>query len=430
MYFGSVRFFKDLILTAVFGIIIISVGFAIFFGIMYSKERSKTLETMAKYQKAVLEGIEPASSDLKEDFKNVDFDHLYELLKNRGFTTEDIINVLAKYDNESLMEIFFNKYCASEFFVPVDATEFNPEYFPQDEEPSMEDVNGDYVVDISAKSDVLVDKPGTSLEASVKSSPIESKEVPVSNAGNDYLAVAAEEDSEQASFLENGDYTFLYPELFVEPPTQFKVVENTIYLTFDDGPSENTLLILSTLDKYDIKATFFVKGAKTERDKEILRKIVDSGNTIGIHSISHDYEKIYDSVESFLDDLNNTYNNIYEVTGIKPDILRFPGGSINSFNKHSFIDIFAEVKRRGFVYFDWNVSGDDTAKDADWTSIYNNILKGIKNQRRGIILLHDSANMDNTASVLEDIILGLKARGFSFDKLSNNIMPINFKYEP
>lgn len=226
------------------------------------------------------------------------------------------------------------------------------------------------------------------------------------------------------------EYTLLYPDLYAEPAAEFTDAEKTVYLTFDDGPSENTLDILSILDKYDIKAAFFMSGGESERSKEIMKAVADAGHTIGIHSISHDYEKIYSSVESFLEDMNNTYECVSEATGVRPQIMRFAGGSINNYNRLIYPQLIAEVTRRGFTYYDWNVSGEDATTHATWTSIYNNVMDGIENNssHRAVVLLHDSADKQLTVKTVEDIIIALQNDGYTFGQLDNTVKPVTFSY--
>lgn len=226
----------------------------------------------------------------------------------------------------------------------------------------------------------------------------------------------------------SAEYTKLYPDLYAEsPPAEFKEDDGTVYLTFDDGPSANLSDILYILNKYDIKATFFFCGGEDEISKERMKAVADAGHTVGIHSISHDYEKIYESVESYLADFYETYQNVYEATGVKPQIFRFPGGSINNYNRLTYKQIIAEMTRRGFVYYDWNVSGEDAVHDADWTSIYNNVLTGIEANTadKAIILLHEK---QQTVYVLEDVIDKLIADGYHFGQLDNTVKPVNFSY--
>lgn len=113
-------------------------------------------------------------------------------------------------------------------------------------------------------------------------------------------------------------YQELYPELYCEPerPDGWQRSENTVYLTFDDGPSANTAAILDVLAAQGVKATFFVGGSEAENASELLRRIVEEGHTIGIHTYSHQYRELYSSVESYLADFKQVYDMIYEATGV------------------------------------------------------------------------------------------------------------------
>ncbi len=234
--------------------------------------------------------------------------------------------------------------------------------------------------------------------------------------------------SDYFTIAEQEHYATLYPELYATPPTEFIVEENTIYFTFDDGPSDMTLSILSILEKQDVKATFFVTQGSGENSAKILQQIVEDGHTLAVHTYSHDYDVIYESVDAYLEDFNAIYNFIYESTGVKAEIFRFAGGSINNHNQHIYRQIIAEMTRRGFVYYDWNVSGEDAAEDASWTSIYRTTLEGIGDKSRAIVLLHDAAWSYNTVVTLEDLIINLKEKGYNIKPLNNDIKPIVFGY--
>ena len=80
--------------------------------------------------------------------------------------------------------------------------------------------------------------------------------------------------------------------------------EKVVYLTLDDGPSKNTQAVLDILDKYNAKATFFVTGAMPEY-KDMIKKAYDKGHTIGMHTYSHDYAKVYASVDAYFQDLDH-----------------------------------------------------------------------------------------------------------------------------
>ena len=213
----------------------------------------------------------------------------------------------------------------------------------------------------------------------------------------------------------------------VSAPSEEEYVreENVVYLTFDDGPSDHTYSILSYLEQYNIKATFFVVPSRTEGCYAKLKAIADAGHSIGVHSASHVYKDIYASVENFLEDFHEAWDIIYDATGIKTEIFRFPGGSVNDFNADTRDHIIQEMTRRGFRYFDWNVDSND-AGGANWTYMYNSIPKDISGNYRSVVLMHDSASTPNTVLVLGDVLQVLVNEGYKFDKINNDTMPVQF----
>ena len=224
-------------------------------------------------------------------------------------------------------------------------------------------------------------------------------------------------------------YEMMYPELMADIPDDivYKQDQDYVYLTFDDGPSRYTDNILYYLDVYGIKATFFVVPDGSEESNKRLKKIADKGHTIGIHTASHEDNKIYAGVEDYLEDFKLAYDRVYEATGIKCNLFRFPGGSINDYNGEIRDKLIAEMTRRGFIYFDWNVDSND-ALGATWTEMYNNVLKQTADTNRAVILMHDYNGGYNTVLVLEDIIKALLSdkRGYKLDKLTEYVKPVQF----
>jgi len=221
----------------------------------------------------------------------------------------------------------------------------------------------------------------------------------------------------------------VYPDLYCEKSDIKTNDTKTAYITFDDGPSSTTTKILDILKKRDIKATFFVvTGDYNAPNLDSLKQINDEGHALGIHSHSHIYKEIYDSKESFLKEINDSFNIIYEKTSIKPTVIRFPGGSINKFNSDIYEDITSEVLNRNFRYYDWNVSFEDAKNDATVDEIYQNVLDGIEknNENDLVILAHDRANNNNMLEALEKVIDVLESYDYSFDKLDNSVEPITF----
>lgn len=225
-------------------------------------------------------------------------------------------------------------------------------------------------------------------------------------------------------------YTQLYPDLYAPEVTRgAEDIKKSVYLTFDDGPSQRTDEILKILEEYGVKATFFVVGSSDETGLERLRAITRAGHTLAIHSYTHDYQKIYASVEDYLADFYQMYCQIVEATGVAPRIFRFPGGSINGYNGNVYQEIIAEMTRRGFVYFDWNVSNGDAAgtKPQKTELLVENALKGTS-ARRAIVLMHDSAAKTTTVEALPAIIEGYQTAGFTFRPLTAETRSVTFGY--
>ena len=225
-------------------------------------------------------------------------------------------------------------------------------------------------------------------------------------------------------------YQKLYPELYAKPHKRNSIDrEKTVYLTFDDGPSARTPELLAILEEHGIKATFFVVAQESEEADQWMRDIVAAGHTLGLHSYSHDCSKIYESVETYLADFNAIYTKILAATGTAPQIFRFPGGSINTYNGATYQEIISEMVRRGFVYFDWNrMTGDAVQGSVPVQTLVNNALDRPHNARRLILLMHDSARFTNTVEALPQIIAGYREAGFSFAALTPEVKPIVYGY--
>ena len=222
------------------------------------------------------------------------------------------------------------------------------------------------------------------------------------------------------------NYQDKYPGLYCSPQTAFIKKKKTVYLTFDDGPSRFTENFLNILAKHKVKATFFVIGRNDPKSRELLKRIVDDGHTLAPHTYTHVYNSIYASVESFLDDFNKIHGLIYETTGVKPTVLRFPGGTVNVHNRRIFRELSAEMLRRGYTFFDWDVSAADATKNATTASVLNNIITGVHENGRNIVLMHDTS--EQTLKALERAIIYLKNKGFAFDRLTNEVAPVTFYY--
>jgi peptidoglycan/xylan/chitin deacetylase (PgdA/CDA1 family) len=229
-------------------------------------------------------------------------------------------------------------------------------------------------------------------------------------------------DSSLTSTEKLPDYTKMFPDLYTvfAKPDEMKKGKKIAYLTFDDGPSENTFKVLDTLEEMNIKATFFIVGsAIDEEGEDSLERMVYEGHTIGIHTYSHMCNEIYCSVERFLEDFNTVYQQIYDITGERVNIYRFPWGSNNGYSKGIKDALMDEMERRGFSCYDWNVSADDSIGKPTSYSILRNIKKDLWRTDYPIILMHDSKMNDLTVRMLPDIIQMLQNKGYEFDTLDH-----------
>lgn len=190
-----------------------------------------------------------------------------------------------------------------------------------------------------------------------------------------------------------------------------------IYLTFDDGPSSYTKKLLDVLDKYDVKATFFVVYAN---NVSTLQRMDAAGHTVGMHGNTHTYRVIYASEEAYFADLYTIQGKIETAIGYKPMLLRFPGGSSNTVSRNYCKGIMTaitqKVKELGFRYFDWNVDSGDTNSAKTTQDVYYNVVRGAARQKNAIVLQHDIVGF--SVDAVEDIIKWGLVNGYTFAPLT------------
>lgn len=199
------------------------------------------------------------------------------------------------------------------------------------------------------------------------------------------------------------------------------------YLTFDDGPSSLTEEYLDILKREKVPATFFLIGEQIEGDMvDVVKREVAEGHELGLHSFTHDAEKIYQTGETYKEDLEQTKNRIESCVSYQVKNFRFPWGSANAYIKWYRKNLTEELKGKGLMYQDWNVSGEDSVGCPSAYSILSNVRKDYEKYDNPVILLHDSATCRATLEALPDIIRELKEKGYGFDILSNREEPCHF----
>lgn len=187
-----------------------------------------------------------------------------------------------------------------------------------------------------------------------------------------------------------------------------------VYLTFDDGPGPYTARLLDILDKYNVKATFFVTGQKLGY-KDMIGEAHRRGHTIALHTYSHQYS-IYKSEETYFADLKKIEDICVAQTGVKPTIVRFPGGTSNTISRNYCKKIMTTLSKslgyRGYLYCDWNVSSGDAGSAKTKEEVANNVINGMKRNDVSIVLQHDIVKF--SVDAVEKIIVWGLANGYTF----------------
>jgi peptidoglycan/xylan/chitin deacetylase (PgdA/CDA1 family) len=197
------------------------------------------------------------------------------------------------------------------------------------------------------------------------------------------------------------------------------------YLTFDDGPTENTAVVLDALKAAGIKATFFVNGRPEQA--EMYRRILREGHRIGNHTYSHDYNLIFQSVDDYLKDSEKLDALLASLSLPPTKLYRFPGGAKNEIAARLggpalTGKISAAMADRGFRFFEWNVAVGEgesrpEARAFATPDIAASVLAQAKAKRIAVILLHDGPGHQATAEAVPAIIQGLRKLGFTFEQL-------------
>ena len=200
--------------------------------------------------------------------------------------------------------------------------------------------------------------------------------------------------------------------------------EKVAYLTFDDGPNNSvTPQVLDVLRRYNVKATFFMVGSMIEKNPDVARRVFEEGHLIAGHSYSHQYSELYADTQSFMNEVNKSYELIKNVTarGDYPKIFRFPGGGFDA-------GVYGEIKQEckvllekdGYRYCDWNaLNGDAETSSPAPDELVKRLKSTAKNKEDIVVLMHDAPSKAATAKALPQIIEYLIGEGYAFDTLNN-----------
>lgn len=196
-----------------------------------------------------------------------------------------------------------------------------------------------------------------------------------------------------------------------------------VFLTFDDGPSKTvTPQILSILDQYKIKATFFVLGSRVELYPDIVKDAYNRGHYIANHGYSHKYENIYASIDNIISEYRDTENIIRNAIGIpnyNTNVFRFPGGS--SGGKYNDIkkSAISVLEQNNIAYLDWNCLTKDAEGSFTKEELIQNLINTSQNKNSIVVLMHDAGNKKTTYEALPEIIEYFINNGYVFENLYN-----------
>ncbi|AIQ11153.1 polysaccharide deacetylase [Paenibacillus durus] len=209
-------------------------------------------------------------------------------------------------------------------------------------------------------------------------------------------------------------------------PAKNRAAQKTVYLTFDDGPSAVTPKVLEILRREQVKATFFVIGDQAETRPELINAIWEQGNAIGNHTYDHNYKDLYSGFTYFWSQIKKTEEIVRQITGVRPQLVRAPGGTYGHFDD----TYFHLMKQAGYLAADWTVdSGDSVRRGVPAAEILKNSVQDTQSSRV-VLLLHDGAGHQESAKALPEIIKKYKAAGYVFKTLDSSSEPVQFKPHP
>ncbi|MFU8872093.1 polysaccharide deacetylase family protein [Micromonospora sp. SL4-19] len=196
----------------------------------------------------------------------------------------------------------------------------------------------------------------------------------------------------------------------VEVAWGVRTAERLLALTFDDGPLPQwTPMVLDTLEKYEVPATFFMVGARARKHADLVRGRL-SRHEVGNHSwIHHDLARM--DAHTAYDDLRRSHDAIAEATGVVPGLLRPPWGHLGGAVLHAA----AQLDYRLVLWTLQMVEGEFPHDPA------GHARRIVADVQPGTILLgHDVGTEQRLVALrgLPDMITGLRARGYTFVTVS------------
>jgi peptidoglycan/xylan/chitin deacetylase (PgdA/CDA1 family) len=209
-------------------------------------------------------------------------------------------------------------------------------------------------------------------------------------------------------------------------PEQEEITDSkgVVYLTFDDGPTASTTpKILDILKQYNVKATFFILNY-SDANKDLVKREIEEGHTVGIHGYTHDYSVAYASEDAYINNMNKLRDKLKNDFGYEAKVTRFLGGSSNTISKNYAPGLMTRLTQRvqaeGWKYYDWNVGSSDAGGVLNEWDVVNNVRDGLSKERSNVVLMHDFENNQFTIDALPWIIEHCKENGYKLAPITEN----------
>ncbi len=193
-----------------------------------------------------------------------------------------------------------------------------------------------------------------------------------------------------------------------------------VYLTFDDGPNRYTSEHLRILKEYKVKGTFFFVGNQISSNESLTKQAFMDGHYIGLHSMTHDRQKVYKTPQAFIEEMNKLNGLIKNVTGHSSSLVRAPYGS----KPYVTAAMRELLKNQNYKLWDWDVDTMDwSIQEANYLQILANVKAGVEKARLAkdkhiVVLLHDRVQ---TTKALSGIIDWLQKQGFDIQPYNPNL---------
>lgn len=199
------------------------------------------------------------------------------------------------------------------------------------------------------------------------------------------------------------------------------VDSKVLYLTFDDGPSEYTGKLLDILEKYHMKATFFLLDEEMKRNPEMVKRIVDEGHAVGVHGVTHEKNSFYCGTLGPLKEMEQANATLEQIIGRKTNLARTPYGSSPYLTKKQE----EALTEHEYVIWDWNIDSKDWCYRNPYKTFQATTKMIQKSEKEPkVILFHDIKYVVETMTIFLD---WMQQHHYTSEPITLEIKPVKLK---